>query len=36
LVLGSILVNNDAYFQVTGAVESEDFSLENHRRIYAG
>src|SRR6059058_4082113 len=34
-VLGSILVNHDAYFQVAGAVEPEDFSLEKHRRIFA-
>jgi replicative DNA helicase len=34
-VLGSILMNHDAYFQVAGAVEPEDFSLEKHRRIFA-
>jgi replicative DNA helicase len=34
-VLGSILLNHDAYFQVAGAVEPEDFSLEKHRRIFA-
>ena len=33
-VLGSILMNHDAYFQVAGAVEPEDFSLEKHRRIF--
>src|SRR5665213_4025777 len=33
-VLGSILVNHDAYFQVAGAVEPDDFSLEKHRRIF--
>ena len=33
-VLGSILLNHDAYFQVAGAVEPEDFSLEKHRRIF--
>jgi replicative DNA helicase len=34
-VLGSILLNQDNYFQVAGAVEPEDFSLEKHRRIFA-
>ena len=34
LMLGSILMNHDAYFQVAGAVEPEDFSLEKHRRIF--
>src|SRR5665213_2611182 len=34
-LLGSILLNQDSYFQVAGAVESEDFSLEKHRRIFA-
>jgi len=34
-VLGSILLNQDAYFQVAGAIEPEDFSLEKHRRIFA-
>jgi replicative DNA helicase len=34
-VLGSILLNQDTYFQVAGAVEPEDFSLESHRRIFA-
>src|ERR1700722_10900064 len=34
-VLGSILLNHDAYFQVAGAVEPEDFSLEKHRCIFA-
>src|ERR1700683_5665686 len=34
-VLGSILLNQDPYFQVAGAVEPEDFSLEKHRRIFA-
>jgi replicative DNA helicase len=33
-VLGSILLNQDNYFQVAGAVEPEDFSLEKHRRIF--
>ena len=34
-VLGSILLNDDAYLQVAGAVEPDDFSLEKHRRIFA-
>src|SRR5579872_2156332 len=34
-VLGSILLNQDTYFQVAGAVEPDDFSLEKHRRIFA-
>jgi replicative DNA helicase len=34
-VLGSVLLNQDTYFQVAGAVEPEDFSLEKHRRIFA-
>src|SRR5579862_8321910 len=34
-VLGSVLLNQDVYFQVAGVVEPEDFSLEKHRRIFA-
>ena len=34
-VLGSILLNQDAYFQVAAAIEPGDFSLEKHRRIFA-
>jgi replicative DNA helicase len=34
-VLGSVLLNQDVYFQVAGAVEPEDFSLEKHRRIFS-
>ena len=34
-VLGSVLLNQDVYFQVAGALEPEDFSLEKHRRIFA-
>jgi replicative DNA helicase len=34
-VLGSVLLNQDTYFQVAGALESDDFSLEKHRRIFA-
>src|SRR6185312_4812872 len=34
-VLGSILLNDSVYLQVAGAIDSEDFSLEKHRRIFA-
>ena len=34
LVLGSILLSHDTYFDVAGALEAEDFSLEKHRRIF--
>jgi replicative DNA helicase len=34
-VLGSILLNQDVYFQVAGALDADDFSLEKHRRIFA-
>src|SRR5580704_1652661 len=34
-VLGSILLNDTFYLQVAGVVESTDFSLEKHRRIFA-
>ncbi len=33
-VLGSILLNDDVYLQVAGALDAEDFSLEKHRRIF--
>ena len=33
-VLGSILLNDSNYLQVAGALESDDFSLEKHRRIF--
>lgn len=33
-VLGSILIDESAYVQVAGILESEDFSLEKHRRIF--
>jgi replicative DNA helicase len=33
--LGLILLNQDVYFQVAGAIEPEDFSLEKHRRIFS-
>src|ERR1700737_2283340 len=34
-VLGSVLLNSEAYADLAGAVESEDFSLEKHRRIFS-
>jgi replicative DNA helicase len=34
LVLGSVLLNHDTYFEVAGALEPDDFSLEKHRRIF--
>lgn len=34
-ILGSILLNDDRYPDVAGAVAAEDFSLEKHRRIFA-
>jgi len=34
-VLGSILLNDNAYIQVAGMLQPEDFSLEKHRRIFA-
>ncbi len=34
LVLGSILLNSDAYISIAGVLDSEDFSLEKHRRIF--
>jgi replicative DNA helicase len=33
-VLGSILLDDALYIQAAGALESEDFSLEKHRRIF--
>ena len=33
-VLGAILMDDALYIQVAGSLESEDFSLEKHRRIY--
>src|ERR1700688_545874 len=33
-VLGSILLDDSQFIQVAGTVESEDFSLEKHRRIF--
>src|SRR5580658_10376543 len=34
-VLGSVLLNDSIYMQVAGSVESDDFLLEKHRRIFA-
>jgi replicative DNA helicase len=34
LVLGSILLNSEAYISIAGILDSEDFSLEKHRRIF--
>ncbi len=34
-VLGSILLNDSVYLQVAGSLDSDDFSLEKHRRIFA-
>lgn len=34
-VLGSILINDNFYLQVAGALDEQDFSLEKHRRIFA-
>ena len=33
-VLGSIMLDDSLYIQAAGALESEDFSLEKHRRIF--
>src|SRR6266404_2526408 len=34
-VLGSVLLNDTLYLQVAGSLDTEDFSLEKHRRIFA-
>src|SRR5262245_55422520 len=34
-VLGSIMLNDSVYLQVSAEIQIEDFSLEKHRRIYA-
>src|SRR6185369_16519348 len=34
LVLGMILLNDTYYLQVAGSLDSDDFSLEKHRRIF--
>src|SRR5436305_15147871 len=33
-VLGSILLDDSLYIQAAGTLESDDFSLEKHRRIF--
>src|ERR1700693_6175090 len=33
-VLGSILLNDSLYIQAAGDLESDDFSIEKHRRIF--
>src|SRR5580698_7196146 len=33
-VLGSILLDHNLYIQSAGTLESDDFSLEKHRRIF--
>lgn len=35
LVLGMILLNDTYYLQVAGALETDDFNLEKHRRIFS-
>ena len=34
-VLGSILLNDSLYIQAAGELQSDDFSLEKHRRIFS-
>src|SRR6266404_3153107 len=34
-VLGSVLLNDTLYLQVAGSLDSDDFSLEKHRRIFS-
>src|SRR5579864_4754260 len=34
-VLGSILLNDTTFLQAAGAIDTGDFSLEKHRRIFA-
>ncbi|HUP04791.1 MAG TPA: replicative DNA helicase [Bryobacteraceae bacterium] len=34
LVLGSIMLDDGLYIQAAGSLESDDFSLEKHRRIF--
>ena len=35
LILGAILTDENAYIQVAGTLQPEDFSLEKHRRLFA-
>lgn len=34
-VLGSIMLDDSFFIQAAGALESDDFALEKHRRIFA-
>src|SRR6516165_10688129 len=34
LVLGSILLDDSFYIQAAGTLEPDDFSLDNHRRVF--
>src|SRR5713226_4264044 len=34
-VLGSVLMDPELFIQVAGALESDDFGLEKHRRIFS-
>src|SRR5580693_608493 len=34
-VLGSVLLNESVYLQVAGVLDTDDFSLEKHKRIFA-
>ena len=34
-VLGSILINNNAFYRVIGLVDTEDFFRDAHRSIFA-
>src|SRR3954451_12218697 len=34
-VLGSILINNNAFYRVVGTIDTEDFFRDAHRTIFA-
>src|SRR5205814_4366076 len=34
-VLGSILINNNAFYRVVGLIDTEDFFKDSHRSIFA-
>ena len=34
-VLGSILIRPDSFEEIAGLLDSEDFSLDEHKKIYA-
>src|SRR5512141_1561901 len=34
-VLGSILINNNAFYRVVGTIDTEDFFKDSHRSIFA-